>query len=249
VNKQTAENSHGVLGGEYAEGRKIRPEMIFRLRTRARLAASAARRYLGNREGLRILDMGCAEGRTLAEMDRLLPGSRMLGIEYSPELIEAADGLAENIVLRRGDITHLPDDIEPGSFDMVTALAVLEHLVSPVAAVEQAARVLRPGGIFVATSPSPAWGRASAKAGLLEDDSHESDITKKAMARMVRDAGLEPVRYRRFMWAPIASIPYLRIPVSPGFALGVDRFIYSLKICNCLFVNQAIIARKAPIEH
>lgn len=244
MSKETTDNPRGVLDRRYAGDRKNRPELIFRLGTRARLVSHAVRVYMRDPSGLKVLDMGAAEGRTLIELDRLLPGNDLVGIEYSRELVEAADQLPQNIVLIQGDVTRLPDDIGSGSVDTVTALAVLEHLASPTAAVAEATRVLRPGGLFVASSPSPAWSHASSRLGLLKEDSHECEITSESMVRMVRDAGLNLLESLRFMWAPVSFLPYLRIPISPEFALRTDRIIHRLRIFDCLFVNQAVIARK-----
>jgi SAM-dependent methyltransferase len=67
----------------------------------------------------------------------------------------------------RGDLRNLP--LADGSLDGVAAVNCLYFLDDPVAAVREARRVLRPGGLFVASSPSrwndpelhgidPRWG-------------------------------------------------------------------------------------------
>lgn len=45
---------------------------------------------------------------------------------------------------------------EDGSFELVTMLAVLEHLVYPVDCLREIARVLVPGGVLLLTVPSHA---------------------------------------------------------------------------------------------
>ena len=234
----------GVLDETYASDRTTKPEMLWRLATRAKVVADAARLHLRCRRALRVLDMGCAEGRTLVEMSRLLPGSTFDGIEYSKDLLDVAGVLPDCIRLWQGDITALPTCISAESYDIVSALAVLEHLSAPVSAIKEAERILKPGGIFVATSPSPAWDHFSVKLGLLKSDAHVSDVNKGFLMRVARQAGLEPLEYRRFMWAPVAFLPYLHIRISPPLALGIDRIIAAVRFLNWMFVNQAIIARK-----
>ena len=240
----TEDIPEGVLDASYARDRVTRPELRWRLATRAAVVVDAARRLGHCRPGLRVLDMGCAEGRTMLETSAQLPGSTFDGVEYSSDLVEAAVVLPEGITIRQGDITDLPPDIAAESYDIVSALAVLEHLPVPVSAVLEAQRVLRPGGLFVATSPSPTWDRLSTGSGLLKGDAHVSDMDRGYLMGLVREAGLEPLEYRRFMWAPVAFLPYLHILPSPRLALRVDRIVESLRFLNWMFVNQAIVARK-----
>ncbi|MFC1462523.1 class I SAM-dependent methyltransferase [Verrucomicrobiota bacterium] len=240
----TGGESDGVLDRTYARDRATKPVLRFRLAVRARVVADAIGRHPPGGGRLRVLDMGCAEGRTAAEICRLLPGSSVDGIEYSRELVDAAAGLPDSVTVRLGDITALPDDVAAESYEVVSALAVLEHLPSPVLAAREAWKALKPGGLFVATSPSPCWSRLAGKLRLLNDEAHVLSVDKAALLRVVKEAGLEPLEYRRFMWAPVAFLPYLRILPCAAAALRIDRMVEALWILNWTFVNQAIIARK-----
>lgn len=51
-----------------------------------------------------------------------------------------------------GDLRSIP--IKRGSFDAVAAVNCLYFLAEPVAAIEQAYEILKPGGIFLASTPS-----------------------------------------------------------------------------------------------
>ena len=46
------------------------------------------------RAGLSVLDLGCGTGEPTAELAKLLPGSEVLGVDSSPEMIEKASGVA-----------------------------------------------------------------------------------------------------------------------------------------------------------
>lgn len=234
----------GILDHEYSADREQKPELKFRLSVRAGIMADAIGRYSTSTTGLKVLDLGAAEGRTLIEVSEFLPGSEFIGIEYSQELISSAPVLPENINLVHGDITKLPPRLSSVSFDVVSALAVLEHLETPLNAVREAYRVLKPAGLFIATCPVPAWNRISNKLGLLKEDHHEIDMDRQLLTRIVNDAGFDLLEYRKFMWAPISFLPYLHIPVSATFSIKCDRWIGTVKILNWLFVNQVVIGRK-----
>jgi ubiquinone/menaquinone biosynthesis C-methylase UbiE len=237
------ENEKGILGQEYSEERK-KSELKFRLSVRAKMAADTIGEYSTNRAGLKILDMGAAEGLTLFELNNFLPGNELIGVEYSKKLIKAAPMLPKNITLVQGDITNLPNSLRDNSFDVVSALAVLEHLRIPLNGLREAYRILKPGGLFVATCPVPFWDDISNKLGLLKEAHHETDMHKRIIVSIVEEAGFTILGYRRFMWAPTSFLPYLKIPISAKFSIKCDRFAERAKALSWLFVNQIVIARK-----
>jgi SAM-dependent methyltransferase len=92
--------------------------------------------------GTRILDVGCGEGLLVEEY-------RARGVEIS-----GLDLNYESPAVRRGDITQLP--FEAGSFDIVLALDVIEHLnfADQDQAIAEIERILKPGGQFLVTVPN-----------------------------------------------------------------------------------------------
>ncbi len=98
-----------------------------------------------------LLDLGCGTGvvtRALAGHNQL--AAEITGIDFSPELIEAAtrlaadEGLAGRVTFRTGDSHALPD--ADNSYDVVLAHTLVSHVRDPGAVIAEAARVLRPGG-------------------------------------------------------------------------------------------------------
>lgn len=83
--------------------------------------------------GKRILDFGCGAGASSVIMSRLLPESRIVGIDLDPRLLDIANARREyyrsnNIeFLLSPSPEQLPDDI--GTFDFVVLSAVYEHLL------------------------------------------------------------------------------------------------------------------------
>ena len=101
-----------------------------------------ARRLLAERV-TPVLDVGCGEG----ELARHLPEGAWVGVDRSTEMLARAP--EPNV---RGDATALP--FPDASFDSVALLYVLYHLPEPRRALDEAHRVLRPGGLVAVAAPS-----------------------------------------------------------------------------------------------
>ena len=236
--------SKGVLDSEYAAERVKKPELIFRYKSRALVVSRAVKKFAPDLTRPDLVAFGCADGLTLLELDRLLSCRIGIGVEYAAELLARAPKMPEHLRLLQGDVTSLPPELTDESVDLVSALALIEHLPDPLAAAKEAWRILKPGGLFVFTCPSPIWDDISTKVKLLHEEQHESDMNRAAMTKLARDAGFQVMEYLPFMNAPIGFLPYLKIPVPPSLALGIDKLIHLPRIFDFCFVNQCLIARK-----
>jgi SAM-dependent methyltransferase len=122
---------------------------------RRRLFAREIRR-LDLPPGTRALDIGTGTGANLRLLRELGLGE-VVGVDASPEAIRycAAKGLGP---VRFGDICALP--LEDGTFDLVLATDVIEHVDDDGKALEEIRRVLRPGGRLLLTVPAfpSLWG-------------------------------------------------------------------------------------------
>jgi SAM-dependent methyltransferase len=149
-----------MADGGYIHGTS-REEQARLARMNALLNASSleAMRLSG---GERILDVGSGLGQFARAMGRAT-GRRVVGVERSAEQRASAERLAREAgesdfaEFRAGEAESLPLSAEEwGSFDLVHARFVLEHVRDPLAVVRQMAAAARPGGRIV-----------------LEDDDHE----------------------------------------------------------------------------
>lgn len=102
--------------------------------------------------GMKVLDVGAGVGTKMIAFAKA--GWDAWGVEPSESFVRYGVerlGLDSSKLLpQRLEEADLPDNM----FDVVSFGAVLEHLVSPMAALRTACRVLKPGGIIYAEIPS-----------------------------------------------------------------------------------------------
>lgn len=105
------------------------------------------RRYVGG-PGRDVLDLGCRDG---ALTEAYAGGNEIVGVDADREALAEAQKLG--IETRWADLDDaLP--FEGGTFDVVVAGELLEHLRDPRRVVSEVLRVLRPGGTFVGSVPN-----------------------------------------------------------------------------------------------
>lgn len=118
--------------------------------SRRTAAARFVRDFAPKERPLRILDAGCGTGGML-DVYRSWPDAAVTGLDFSPEALRFSHERGHTR-LTGGDLTLLP--FRTASFDVVSAMDVIEHVGDDRRAVEEIARVLRPGGILVASVPA-----------------------------------------------------------------------------------------------
>jgi ubiquinone/menaquinone biosynthesis C-methylase UbiE len=102
------------------------------------------------RPGMALLDVGCGPGTITADLAELVAPGRVTAADASAEVLEQARRTAagrglETVDFVRTDVHAL--DFPDGSFDVVHAHQVLQHVADPVAALREMRRVCRPGGL------------------------------------------------------------------------------------------------------
>jgi 2-polyprenyl-3-methyl-5-hydroxy-6-metoxy-1,4-benzoquinol methylase len=102
---------------------------------------------------VRVLDVGCADGRLLTWYRDAAPTRTVetYGIDISEAAVAQAKKHGHEAVAGRFETdTSLPD----GSFDLIVASHVIEHVADPIAFAQRAARLLKPGGVFMFATPN-----------------------------------------------------------------------------------------------
>src|SRR6185369_12154110 len=144
----------------------------------------------------RILDVGCGTGANL----KMLAGlGRAEGVDISPQAVEFCRERGLDSV-KLGAIEHLP--YEANSFDVVTALDVVEHLDDDIAGLREMRRVLHLNGRVLLFVPAFMflWGVQD------EVSNHRRRYTLPRLLQAVEAAGFA------VEWASYANISFF-LPV------------------------------------
>lgn len=99
------------------------------------------------------MDVGCGDGFLVYRLTR--QGYMVTGLDASKEGLTKAEARLRDVgiesTLIEGTAYDLPTEAE--SQDFVVSVEVIEHLNNPVNALQEIYRVLKPGGVFVCTTP------------------------------------------------------------------------------------------------
>jgi demethylmenaquinone methyltransferase/2-methoxy-6-polyprenyl-1,4-benzoquinol methylase len=100
------------------------------------------------RPGGRALDVACGTGALTRELARrTTPGGRVVGLDFSPGMLEEARRRAPAMTWMEGDALDLP--FGEAEFDAATIAFGLRNLADPALGLREMARVVRPGGRLV----------------------------------------------------------------------------------------------------
>jgi len=165
------------------------------------------------RPGMRILDVGCGPGTLTADLTARVGPGAVVGIDTSAEVLDEARAYCaeqgvDNVTLVHGDFRTA--GLEAGSFDIVHAHQVLQHLRDPVGALREMARLTRPGGIlaardvdFTATTVAPEGPGLDRFRPVYLAVTRRNGAEANAgrwLPRWAREAGLDDVTYTTSTW-------------------------------------------------
>ena len=143
----------------------------------------------------KILDVGCGTGGNLEMLKRFGAAE---GVDVSDDALEFCQ--SKGLTVHKGLAEELPFADE--SFDVVTALDVIEHLDDDIAGLREMFRILKKGGKTLIFVPAFMW-----LWGVQDDVSnHRIRYTKKQITERLEKAGFEIERATYANWTFFAPI-------------------------------------------
>lgn len=126
--------------------------------------------------GMRVLDIGCGTGADLARLAQYVGSSgRVIGLDHDNNLVKEARATVKTLSLDNAFIVQGKAEqmsLPSHEFDRVRADRVLQHVPHPRLVLDEALRVLRPGGILTLVEPD--WGAIALTPGGLDSDDDDS---------------------------------------------------------------------------
>jgi SAM-dependent methyltransferase len=124
-----------------------------RARRQARMLASTLRNVVAP---ACIVDIGCGDGEAARVALAANPGHRLVGIDWSADALCRAKSRGLTLIRAAVDGISLP--LRTGTADVVIMSELIEHLVDTDSALDEAWRVLKPGGTLLLSTPNlAAW--------------------------------------------------------------------------------------------
>ena len=179
------------------------------------------------------LEVGCGAG--FCSIELAARGFEVTAVDLAPGMIEvarhqvAAAGLAERVCLRTADTRSLP--FPDQTFELAVALGLLAWLDKPESALQELARVMRPGAYVVisaanrsalhnlidptlnpALQPLKRWLRQAARVAGLDLGPRANLQSRAGLDRALRRAGLAKVKGLTLGFGPFTMF---RLPLLP----------------------------------
>jgi SAM-dependent methyltransferase len=158
--------------------------------------------------GKRVLDLGCRDG---VLTQHYVHGNAVTGVDIDQRALEMAKERLGIHTLWL-DLNRSPLPSEVGSFDVVVAGEVLEHLVHPASLISQVLRVLTSAGAFIGSVPNSFHWRARLaylRGRSIEDPTHLHRFSWSAVLEMLR--GFDQVQR-----LPVGGIGGGMLPILPA---------------------------------
>ena len=184
--------------------------------------------------GRQALDVGCGGGILADAMAR--KGATVLGIDLAGKALKVAqlhalEAATKGVKYREVSVETLASE-QPGSFDVVTCMEMLEHVPQPASVVKACADLVKPGGwVFFSTihrNPKSflfAIIGAEYVLGMLPRGTHEyrKFIRPAELAAYCRAAGLDLRHTRGLQYNPLTRRYWLSDDTSVNYMFALRK--------------------------
>ncbi|HZX28219.1 MAG TPA: bifunctional 2-polyprenyl-6-hydroxyphenol methylase/3-demethylubiquinol 3-O-methyltransferase UbiG [Telluria sp.] len=183
--------------------------------------------------GKDVIDIGCGGGILAESMAR--KGARVTGIDLSEKALKVADlhALEAEVEVRYQRIAA--EDMaaaEPGKYDVVTCMEMLEHVPDPSSIVRAAATLVKPGGhVFFSTLNRNPKSYLFAVIGaeyllrMLPRGTHDYTkfIAPAELSQFIRNAGLQIDGFKGLSYNPLTKMYSLNQDTDVNYMVACTR--------------------------
>ncbi len=186
----------------------------------------------------RILDMGCGTGTMLKYLSRY---GQAEGIDADEDAVSFCH---ERGITQVQQVSSFPLPFEDDTFDLVTALDVIEHIEDDLGTLRELKRVLRPGGMLLVSVPAYRflWGAQD------EISNHKRRYVAPDMRARLLDAGFKVRRlsyFNTYLFPIIAAVRLIRPYRSGSSELKSDFTMTKAGLSNTLLGH--LFGMEAPL--
>ena len=185
-------------------------------------------------KGQQVLDVGCGGGILADAMARA--GAHVTGVDLATKALRVAqlhalEAQTPNVEYREVSVEALAQQ-QPGSFDVVTCMEMLEHVPDPSSVVKACAALVKPGGhVFFSTISRNAKAFLFAIVGaeyvlnLLPRGTHEYAklIKPSELASYCRATGLNLLQTRGMQYNPLTRHYWLNADPSVNYLIATQK--------------------------
>ncbi|MES2070330.1 MAG: bifunctional 2-polyprenyl-6-hydroxyphenol methylase/3-demethylubiquinol 3-O-methyltransferase UbiG [Pseudomonadota bacterium] len=183
--------------------------------------------------GKNVIDVGCGGGILAESMAK--KGAKVTGIDLSDKALKVADlhGLESGVHVRYEKIAAEEMAArEPGQYDVVTCMEMLEHVPDPASIIKACTALVKPGGhVFFSTLNRNLKSYLFAVLGaeyllqLLPKGTHDyaKFITPAELSQSIRNAGLQLEAMKGMSYNPLTQIYTLNQDTSVNYLVACTR--------------------------
>jgi SAM-dependent methyltransferase len=208
-----------------------------------RMTNAAFIEFLNVAAGSRVLEVGSGLGILAGDVAAAAPGVQVVGVELSAAQITASAS-RPGVTFLQGDAHAL--DFPDGSFDLVYARYLLEHVADPGRVLREMRRVVRPGGLVAACEndvsllrvdpPCAAFDRAWETFTRFQSTLGGDGLIGRRLYRLFRDAGFADVE--------LSVQPEVHWHGSPGYVAWVHNIIGNLESARTGMIGAGVVSER-----
>lgn len=192
-----------------------------------------------------VLEIGAGLGILASQVAEITHDGHVIGVEFSEEQIARRRGFRDNFYIVRADAHHLP--FASNTFDTVYCRYVLEHVNDAYGVIQEAYRVLKPGGRFFTQENNIAVNLFYPECPVFE---HVWLQLGKLQEILGSDGYVGKKLFAYFHWAgfrgtELTALPEIHHAGMPTFHTWVENLMHIIEASRGDFIKHGLLTEAA----